>query len=83
MNGPDKIIKHGFVIVPPLSPWDAKNKALIWGDMAYPSFSPNEAGAWNRFIGPSHAASDDRSAIIQRFFDRGYRIRSAILEIMP
>lgn len=75
------IVKHGFVIVPPLSPWDEKNKALIWGDMAYPSFSPTEAGAWNRFIGQAHAASDDRETIIQRWHDKGYRMKSAKMEI--
>lgn len=74
-------VKHGFVIVPPLSPWDEKNKSLIWADMAYPTFSPNEAGAWNRFIGPAKAACDDREMVIQRFHDRGYRLKVAKLEI--
>ena len=78
-----KIIKHGFVIVPPLSPWDGKNRAIIWGDMGYPSFSDSEVGAWNRFIGPAAAASEDRSVIVQRYHDRGYRLKPAAMEIYP
>lgn len=71
----------GFVIVPPLNPWDEKNKDKIWLDMAYTTFEPKEAHAWNRFIGYAHG-DPDRSIKIQYWHDRGYRLKKATLEII-
>lgn len=69
---------NGFVIVPPLSPWDDPQKVIP--TMCYNSFGRTATEAWVRKIGVSldHA---DSSIIIQRWHDRGYRLKVAKLVI--
>lgn len=71
----------GFVIVQPLSPWDEKHKAEIVPAMSHASFARTEVEAWSRFLGPDKAARDDRATIIQRWHDKGYRVKPARMEI--
>lgn len=71
----------GFVIVPPLSAWDEKYKDKIWLDMAYHSFGKTESEAWNLYTG--YRSDDiDRSIKIQKWHDKGYRVKKARLEII-
>ena len=77
------IVKHGFVIVPPLSPWDEKNKALIWADMAHGTFGATEREAWQRQVRDPGLSDGEMAMRIQRWHDRGYRIKSARIEIDP
>lgn len=70
---------NGYVIVPPLSPWNEKHKEQIWlGN--YSSFETSAVKAWRRYTGNRYNKSD-LSIIIQRYHDRGYRVKKATLEI--
>lgn len=70
----------GFVIVPPINPWDEKNKDKIWIDMGYSSFGKNAVEAWLRFTG--YPVDDpDWSRKIQHWHDRGYRLKKAAMVI--
>jgi len=66
----------GYVIVPPLNPWDKKEH---WLDFGYKTFATTPYEAWYRFTG--YTDDLDRSTKIQRWFDKGYRVKSATLEI--
>jgi len=70
----------GFVIIPPVNPWDEKNRESIIPINSYNSFSltPTEAWARHAQIQPS---DDDFSRKVQAWHDRGYRIRDATLLI--
>ena len=76
-----KIMKiDGYVIVPPVSPWDEKHKESIWLNFSYSNFGLNPAEAWRNFL--DRAISDpDVSKAIQEFHDRGYRVKKATLEM--
>lgn len=77
------MILEGYVIVPPISPWE--HRVDIWLDMGYRSFGKTPAEAWRRHIGPySIEDVNDRSLFgrkVQFWFDRGYRVKQARLEI--
>lgn len=73
---------QGYVIVPPLSSWDEKHKEEIWAEMSYGSFGKTPSEAWRRSIHPSQYDALDFSIIVQRWFDRGYRVKKATLEIL-
>jgi len=72
---------EGYVIVPPLSPWDKKYSDQIWLDIGYPSFGKTPTEAWRRYIHPSQYEHIDFSILVQRLHDRGYRVKKATLEI--
>lgn len=72
---------EGYVIVPPLARWDKENYNSIWLDMGYPSFGKTPTEAWRRYIHPSQYEHIDFSIIVQRWHDRGYRVKKATLEI--
>lgn len=72
---------EGYVVVPPLSEWDKENKDEIWLHLGYPSFGRSPIEAWKRHIHPSQYEHIEFSTIVQRWHDRGYRIRKAILKI--
>ena len=66
----------GYVIVPPLNPWDSKEH---WLEVGHTSFGKTPYEAWYRFTG--YPDDLDRSTKIQRWFDKGYRVKQATLEI--
>ena len=72
---------EGYVIVPPLSPWDKSYKDIILADMSYPSFAKTPTEAWKRHIHPSQYEHIDFGTIVQRWHDRGYRVKKAKLQI--
>lgn len=68
------IVIDGFVIVSPKSDfWDQDE---VIKHFEYKSFGTTEVGAWRRHIGPNHPAHE-LSTIIQRWHDKGYRVREA------
>lgn len=73
----------GWVIVPPLSPWSVKDKDKIWPEMSYSSFSPTKLDAWRKHCQTNGIRLDggELSIRIQRWHDRGYRLKRARLEI--
>ena len=72
------IVIEGFVIIPPLSPWDEKHKDEIIASMSHASFGKTPAEAWRRYVHPSQYENDaDLSIKIQRWHDRGYRVKTA------
>ena len=73
------IVIEGFVIVQPLSEWDKKFERKIIADLSYSSFGRTEHGAWRRFIGPHE--QHEFNIKVQRFHDKGYRLRKARMEI--
>lgn len=73
---------EGYVIVPPVNRWDEKNRDKIWDDMGYPTFGKTPAEAWRRFIHPTQIETHGFGTIVQRWHDRGYRIKKARLEII-
>lgn len=73
---------EGYVIVPPLSPWDQHHKEEIWLSMSYGSFGRTPVEAWKRSIHSSQHNVLDFSVIVQRWFDRGYRVKKATIEIL-
>ncbi|MDF3606358.1 hypothetical protein PE067_09520 [Paracoccus sp. DMF-8] len=78
----DSITVEGFVIVPPLSPWDEKHRDEIWSHMGPPMFGTSEAEAWRRH----HFKGGDAQAFsqhVQYWFGRGYRVKKARIEIDP
>lgn len=72
----------GYVIVPPLNPWDEEYHDLIITHSSYRTFGRTATEAWMRFIGFQHFQTDiDRPIIIQKWHDKGYRVKKATLEI--
>lgn len=75
----------GFVVVHPISPWDAPHREDIISDLSYRSFGKTPAEAWRRHVGPyTRDDADDKSLFgrkVQFWFDRGYRIKKATMEI--
>lgn len=77
---------EGWVIVPPLSPWDVQHKDKIWPEMSYSSFGKTAAEAWRRHVRTSIDDSSlnetgEFSRRVQFWHDRGYRAKTAKLEI--
>lgn len=70
----------GYVIVPPLNSWDQQHKDSIWGSY-YPSFGLTPVEAWRRYIHRDNFKDMDFGIVVQRFHDRGYRVKKATLEI--
>ena len=66
----------GYVIVPPLNPWDKKE---LWLEAGHRNFGRTPYEAWYRFTG--YTDDIDRTTKIQRCFDKGYRVKQATLEI--
>lgn len=66
----------GFVILPPLSPWDKHKGDLIYRNQAPGTFGETPEAAWRRFIGAKTPLLDV-SVKIQRFHDRGWRLSPA------
>lgn len=80
MSGPITI--EGFVIVPPLSPWDEEHRDKIWAYLGKPTFGSTEAEAWRRH----HFKGGDAQAFsqhVQYWFGRGYRVKPAQMQIHP
>jgi hypothetical protein len=76
----DDLYLDGYVIVPPLSPWDEKNKDMIIPDMSYRSFDKTAPKAWSNHTGI--AITDiEFSKRIQAWYDHGYRVKKAKLTI--
>jgi len=68
----------GFVIVPPLNAWDDKDKVIP--SMSYRTFGLTAPEAWSKH---THRMIDDYefSIHVQRWHDRGYRVKEATLTI--
>lgn len=62
----------GYVIVPPLNPCDKKE---LWLEVGYRTFATTPREAWYRFTSYSDGYTDGY------WFDKGYRVKSATLEI--
>lgn len=71
---------EGYVIVPPLNPWNEKNKDRIIPHMSYDTFSLTPAEAWSRHI-RKPIGDIDFPIMVQRWHDKGYRVKNATLEI--
>lgn len=72
----------GFVIVPPLSPWDEKHRDSIWAHIPPSTFGRTEAEAWRRHHYRG-ATPQEFSQHVQYWFGRGYRVKRARMEINP
>lgn len=70
----------GFVILPPLNPWDRRNSDLIYRNQAPGTFGETPESAWRRFIGAKTPLLDV-STKIQRLHDRGWRLAPARLTV--
>ena len=80
----DRITVEGFVIVPPLSPWDEKHRDEIWGYIPPSTFGRTEADAWRRHIRDRACPTPGEIAMrVQRWQDRGYRVKRATMVIEP
>jgi hypothetical protein len=80
MNKLSEYVLEGYVIVPPLSPWDEKHASKIIPDLAYRSFHITSAGAWSQHC--QTAVTDlNFSKKVQAWHDRGYRLKKARLII--
>ena len=73
----------GYVIVGPVSPWYEKDREKIIGDTAFQSFGKTPYEAWMRHLGGWRPEFDrgDMSRRVQFYFDRGYRLKKATMEI--
>jgi len=73
----------GWVIVPPISPWDVKHKDKIWTEIGYSTFGQTAGQAWRKHCQTNNVYLDsgELSIRIQRWHDRGYRLKQARMEI--
>jgi hypothetical protein len=69
---------NGFVIVSPISKWDDPNKVIPM--LAYTTFALTASEAWSLRI-QRPLDDKDYSILVQRWHDRGYRLKEATLEI--
>ena len=79
-----KVIRvEGYVIVGPVSPWYEKDREKIIGDTAFQSFGKTPYETWTRHLGGWREGFDrgDMSRRVQFYFDRGYRLKKATMEI--
>lgn len=83
MKNRKAITVEGYVIVGPISPWDEKYREQIIGDTAFQSFGKTPYETWMRFLGGWKPDFDrgDMSRRVQFYFDRGYRLKKAKMEI--
>ena len=72
---------EGFVIVPPISPWDEKHRAAIELEHAKQTLGTTAVEAWARHCRRGLDSLDSRefSHRVQYYFERGYRLRKAVL----
>ena len=70
----------GFVIVPPLNPWDEKDRDNIIPRMSYKTFDLTATIAWSKHI-QCQPSDNDFSRKVQSWHDNGYRLREATLTI--
>lgn len=70
----------GFVIVPPLNPWDEKYRDIIIPRMSYHTFDLTATLAWAKHIQCQPSVSDF-SWKVQKWHDLGYRLRDATLTV--
>ena len=70
----------GFVVVPPLSTWDEKDRETIIPRMSYKTFALTATEAWARHA-QIQPREDDFSSKVQAWHDHGYRLRNATLII--
>lgn len=71
---------NGYVIVPPLSPWDEKHADKIIPQMSYRNLGNTPPEAWSRFMG-TNQTDLEWSRKVQHWHDRGYRVKKATLDI--
>ncbi len=71
---------EGFVVLPPLMSWEAKDKDKIYADMAMSSFARTAELAWQKFVGFS-ALRTEAPTLIRRWHDRGYRVAKVAVTI--
>lgn len=73
----------GYVIVPPISPWDEKHRDAIELDHAKRTFGQTPEEAWGIHCRRGMDAIDAQefSRRVQHWHDRGYRVRDAKLTI--
>ena len=77
----DAIEVQGFVVVPPLSDWEKEYSKEMWAD-AHSTFGLTAAEAWYHAIHISQY--EDKAGFsreVQKWFDLGYRVKKAKLEI--
>ncbi len=74
---------EGYVIVGPVSAWNEKYRDQIIADTSFQSFGKSPHEAWTRHLGGWRPEFDkgDMSRRVQFYFDRGYRLRKATMEI--
>ena len=78
----DSIIVDGYVIVPPATQWNQSDESTIWHSCSPQSFGSTPAEAWRRLIHRDHYPHKyDFGSVVQRWHDRGYRVKKATLEI--
>jgi hypothetical protein len=71
----------GYVIVmTKLSPWDEKIKDQIVPQMSYATFGLTPAQAWSNHI-RKPIGHIDFPMLVQRWHDRGYRVKQATMAI--
>ncbi|MBJ6722459.1 hypothetical protein I2750_19860 [Bacillus sp. PR5] len=70
----------GYVILPPLNPWDRRNSDLIYRDRAPGTFGETPMEAWRRCVGAKTPLLDV-STKIQRLHDRGWRLTAARITV--
>jgi len=73
---------EGYVIAPPTSAWEDRSKVVP--DMSYFTFGKTATEAWIRHT-QKQVNDPDFSIYIQRWFDKGYRLKKAkmIIEDIP
>lgn len=73
----------GYVIVPPISPWDEKHRDAIQLDHAKQTFDTTPGETWSLQCRRGLDIIDpiEMSTRVQYWHDRGYRIRDATLTI--
>ncbi len=71
---------EGYVIVPPLSPWDEKHAHKIIPEVSYNSFSTTSYSTWAKHCNLP-TTHEDFSKRVQSWHDRGYRLKDAKLII--
>ena len=85
LDGPDSHAVtsnfSGYVVLPPLNPWEQEYKGLIYREIVMNSFAPSPERSWRRLIG-YEVPREEVSIRTQRLHDRGYRIAKVNVEIL-
>lgn len=71
---------EGYVIIPPLSPWNKENVDKIITQMAHGTFGTTSALSWAKHT-QVQPYSPEFSSRVQYWHDRGYRLKTAKLII--